>query len=506
MKKSFIISLVITLSISSPALQAQSRFDRKSVVKILSSGNVRSVEDFLGTIYRSGQKKFFRNYVLMFNSRSIQAATFKDPRVIMFSKDDEFVMTFNGNNTQEGGKRMEMMQFNRKQRAFEFFDIDFDKPPSETVSDINPSRCLNCHRSDPRPNWDHYFFWSGMYGGDDDRLTRMTANLREALLQDKTLSNEKSSNFDLNQRPTLTEYREILESQKVQKYIERKLGNDFRQPTLTEYREVLESREGQEYIDFLLLKEGHPRYSYLEISYSTRSGLSLTNLLVNLNVIRIERKLKDDIEKVPFYFKYALLGTALCSPRIGWGIVYDDKNYLTEQYYNNKSDHALEGFLPRHILDSVRVKPIDYLNYYINIIKRDLDRRIHIHAATTGDDVSNMGRLSSDSPSIFPRLAPVKYVMTLAGLDNSDWSLSLSDRPIISGGKPPFIIRKNFVLSILGNEYKRDNTTNDLCEYLKSKSMELLESVSIDSNRLQRLWKTLNHETYLEKISSDSKK
>ena len=95
----------------------------------------------------------------------------------MFSREDEFVITFNSDPSQEGGNQLEMMEFDREKRAFKFFEVDFDRPPLEALSEVNPGKCLFCHREDPRPNWDNYFFWRGMYGGDDDKFTSNIAYL-----------------------------------------------------------------------------------------------------------------------------------------------------------------------------------------------------------------------------------------------------------------------------------------------------------------------------------------
>ena len=145
--------------------QNSERFSRESVKKILDSGEVRSVKSFLEFLSKSKHNEFLENYVLMFHSRSLQSASFESPRAIMFSKEDEFIIAFNGDSSQEGGHQLEMMEFDRKEKAFKFFEVDFKKPPLQAVSDFNPPKCLSCHRGpDPRPNWENYFFWPGMYG------------------------------------------------------------------------------------------------------------------------------------------------------------------------------------------------------------------------------------------------------------------------------------------------------------------------------------------------------
>ncbi len=68
-------------------------------------------------------------------------------------------------------RQLEIIQYRKDQRAFEFRTIDFQEDGSPAVfSEKNPVLCLTCHRKDPRPNWEHYSIWPGAYGEEDDRL------------------------------------------------------------------------------------------------------------------------------------------------------------------------------------------------------------------------------------------------------------------------------------------------------------------------------------------------
>ena len=439
--------------------QEEARFSREKVRQMLSSGNIQSVENVLEYLEETGHDDFFHHYVLMFHSRSSQEASFEHPRAIMVSPRSEFVMAINGSEEQEGGQRIEMMEYDREERAFRFFELDLQPSPPQ-LSEVNPQRCLNCHREDPRPNWDHYFFWAGMYGGDDDFLTRYMD-----IFYKKNGESLASSNF-------------------------------FR----TKRGKILASREARKYTEFYVSKGQHSRYSYLKdfITYSERSkergyyrrpGLDLTNFLHSLNGKRIERKLEETIGVAPPHFKYALLGTAYC---IYPGIHYSSPN----------------RFIPKTYLNERKVEPFDdYLIRHASQVKRDILRRIHIHGSVTGDDVSSMGRIGSDDWQnyltreapysrlccdtsnyhflIDPTLAPIKYVMALVGVDNSDWSLSFSGMPVSQHSAS--IVSRDFVVSSLWEEddhtFKMgvgDSTSvfsdPEICHHLMGKSMEAFES------------------------------
>ena len=353
----------------SPPVLASARFSKENVDTIVDTAGVQSVEDFLGILPSVGGEDFLHQYVLMFHSRSRQKATFQAPRAILFSPEHEFVMTFNSE-----GDQIEMMQFNRQEQAFEFFEVDFSTYPPQ-VSSINPENCLHCHRQDPRPNWDHYPFWAGMYGGDDDLLTRHIGELTK------------------------------------------KYGESFHETMPAEkkddYSDLFETREGQEYMAFLRERPNHSRYSHLRhLNFkgyrAHRPGLVLTELLVNLNRKRIERKLDAIFRESPAS-KYAILGTVYCGV---WS------SGVWENYPEQREMAA-----------------------------RDITRRIRLHEGVTGDDTSKRGRFKVGLPSDRPNLFPLEYtVEKLTGHRINDMDMSFSGIPIISDGSSinP-IVSKGFV-------------------------------------------------------------
>jgi hypothetical protein len=135
------------------------------------------VEAFIGAL----PMPIRSNPVFVYRSRSLQGASLDSPRVILgdAKKYDptygsDTVYAFNGDPTHAGFDRIEAMEFDPASARFKFFEISFDGPPGQerpVRSTDNPSQCMGCHRGpDPRPNWESYDFWTGMYGSTDDRL------------------------------------------------------------------------------------------------------------------------------------------------------------------------------------------------------------------------------------------------------------------------------------------------------------------------------------------------
>jgi hypothetical protein len=114
-------------------------------------------------------------FTLMHETKSLQEATPDDPRVILFGLDAKLLMAFDGT-----AKNLELIEWQPKTKSFEFHEIEFPKQGSPHYSEPNPAKCVRCHGTDLRPNWEHYRQWPGAYGADDDSLQTTPAPLRAA--------------------------------------------------------------------------------------------------------------------------------------------------------------------------------------------------------------------------------------------------------------------------------------------------------------------------------------
>jgi len=136
------------------------------------------------------------NHVLMFDSQSLQQASYRYPRVLLYNADASLVITFNGSPDQRGYESLETMRFlPPPQSKFVFeqivFKKDFEvrkkflqqnqlKHELEALEDKdglkigpNASACITCHTKDPRPNWEPYSHWPGAYGQLDSRSLQL---------------------------------------------------------------------------------------------------------------------------------------------------------------------------------------------------------------------------------------------------------------------------------------------------------------------------------------------
>jgi hypothetical protein len=152
---------------------AESNYSLSDLTALLNSDQApASLEEVLASA-RAASPGLFRNYVLVYRSRSIQGANRTFPRAILYNRDASFLMAFNGHHMQRGYDRLEVMQFNAVDSHFEFHEVSV-KNGRAWLGPANPPLCLSCHQSrdrkdvDPRPNWEPYDRWPGVIGSDNN--------------------------------------------------------------------------------------------------------------------------------------------------------------------------------------------------------------------------------------------------------------------------------------------------------------------------------------------------
>jgi hypothetical protein len=156
--------------------RASSPITYESLVEMIRARQLSTIDAVLAQPELT--RSFRRGFTAVFASKSIQHADPLNPRIILYGIDATLILAFTcatgdcGDATSvAGADHLEMIQWRDETKSFELRDIDFHEgqPGPATFSEANPPRCLACHEaSDPRPNWEPYNQWPGIYGGDDD--------------------------------------------------------------------------------------------------------------------------------------------------------------------------------------------------------------------------------------------------------------------------------------------------------------------------------------------------
>jgi hypothetical protein len=241
----------------------------EDLVKTIRKNHVHSISELLPLL----PEDYRREFTLVMQSRSLQGATAANPRVIMSGTSGQLVIAFNGSPEQTGYDKLELFQFRPATASFDFFEIQFPEKNAQgeplnaltepKFSDANPARCLFCHTSDPRPNWESYPRWPGVFMGDDDK-----GNLESDL-------------------PRLSDYLKVI-------------ANDY--PKHDRYKYLVDAYKSYS-------KQGGAEDNSFPRTF-TEHNINLTQRLGMMNFQRVTRLLKTD----PYYqsYKYLLAGTVGC--------------------------------------------------------------------------------------------------------------------------------------------------------------------------------------------------
>jgi len=132
---------------------------------------------------------YLSHHTLVYRSLSLHGSDYENPRAIVFGSTGDFILTFNGNPKHRGYGSIEAMAFSPT-RGYAFRLISFAQEPKNAadlidadeielrtanllISKPNPRICTSCHDEiNPRPIWEPFAVWPGVYGSADDRLFR----------------------------------------------------------------------------------------------------------------------------------------------------------------------------------------------------------------------------------------------------------------------------------------------------------------------------------------------
>ena len=131
------------------------------IEEFIRAHQIQSVEQLLPYLPDS----YLNHYTLLFHSRSLQSASFANPRALIYGSNGKLIMSFNGSPEQSGFDALELFEFNDLSKTFQLEEIQFPGGGAPAhFSEKNPEKCLRCHGENPHPLWDAPPSWPGSYG------------------------------------------------------------------------------------------------------------------------------------------------------------------------------------------------------------------------------------------------------------------------------------------------------------------------------------------------------
>ncbi len=135
--------------------------DSEKITKIIDQCGLTQLDQLIPLF----PKSHLSTYLLSYAPRGIQEGSASHPRVITMGKNGGVFMTFNGDPAHSGYDVLEMIEFKESPARFELKVID-QGVGRLRVSSANPSQCTGCHGQNPRPLWDNWYLWPGIFGGE----------------------------------------------------------------------------------------------------------------------------------------------------------------------------------------------------------------------------------------------------------------------------------------------------------------------------------------------------
>lgn len=177
-----------------PVNARETRFSQPPLVKFsevrnwIESGIVRTPSELLQIL----PEKYRRYYSLVYNSHSLQIATPRFPRIILYGPDARTLLTFTGNPEFTGFQTVEAMELKSDETGYLFRHIEFDRAGKNIGKVENsPTSCTVCHGKNAAPIWDAYPAWRGAYGSRSaNKFDRIAKGTREDVFYSDFLANE----------------------------------------------------------------------------------------------------------------------------------------------------------------------------------------------------------------------------------------------------------------------------------------------------------------------------
>jgi hypothetical protein len=256
-----IVSLIATLTV-----QAQEKnFGLTEFKNLIQTQNVTTVDQLIPLL----PEVLRNNAVFVYESHGLHSerATPQTPRVILFNEDASLIMAFTKNPGADairaGEDSVEILHFDSDVKKFETVEITLngqDEPISKGLVQVNPTACVGCHTSNPRPIFFEYNNWPGMFGSFSDRGYATNGTPEFTFVE----------NF-LNQKVGLSRYKDLIydgfkKNAFGYRISSKNKGDDYSTPTLLlgeKIEDLMFKRMAAKFISSPDYKTMAPLISYL---------------------------------------------------------------------------------------------------------------------------------------------------------------------------------------------------------------------------------------------------
>ncbi len=303
--------------------------DNKSNLKLKSNVKqeevLQSIIDLLKKHNPEGKNRL--NFVAIGESESLQATSIVDgkinPRIMLKSPSSEIIVTFNTDKNAAGYNTIEIMRWNGKNGRYEFQELDFTSGSQH--ADLSGAKCLACHKEpSPRPNWDTYRAWAGVFPSRDDMLE---TNVSEGKNYNSALGMQPDAKAYMNVLNQIAHAKESPQGDARLKLLDIPFDTDLQLKGYIKKDHQYTAKEQISLINKHIKEKGYYRIKH----FPDLSEVSQENALINLSTKTAKYagpsqfafdqmlaqnmcRVATDLTQNPSFeiFKYALTGIAKC--------------------------------------------------------------------------------------------------------------------------------------------------------------------------------------------------
>ncbi len=329
MKKSTFALLAIGLSSSVTYANGLSHSEQQqNFIELLKQKNVQELDQVPGVLSPS----FLSNFIIKHGMNldgprghkheadapgyGIHAVADK-PRIYIFQPESGFVISYNGDRTQQGGEALDLMTYDEKEKSFEFHKIDF--PVHNGQYALNNQTCLSCHggagkNESARPIFSMYPDWPRFFGSDNDELNlavryptdndipRNTDALTRRRIQIQRIEREKFIQFRNTIAPNHPRYSPLFSEAAFNTH---RYGSRLSQYPEYPYRSDVEA----------IGQRLNP--SDVSRAFARRAGLRFNLLYSRLLVKQVVENILSQEEQFSKFGKFFVYNTMRCGPETG---------------------------------------------------------------------------------------------------------------------------------------------------------------------------------------------
>ena len=148
---------------------ASSGFDFGALRNLIETNDVKTVNELVPLL----PERMRRNALFVYDSHALKThlVTPESPRVILFNEDSSLILALTRNPGAEavarGEDTLEIISMNPSSHRYEMRDLEFNgkaNPFAEAEPEVNPPLCSSCHGANPRPIFEAYNAWPGLFG------------------------------------------------------------------------------------------------------------------------------------------------------------------------------------------------------------------------------------------------------------------------------------------------------------------------------------------------------